>query len=235
MDSRNKTARLAGLMYLITVVTGLFSLMYVPSQISGHGHAVATVNNIANSEVLFRLGIAAESLQYLFFILLALILYKLLSTVNKKWAVLMVAFVVVAVPMGFMAVANKFDLLSLLNGSTYQTLLTSDQLHAKGVLLIDSYYNCILVSELFWGLWLFPFGYLVFRSGFLPKILGILLMIGCFSYLITFFGETLFPHHAIPDFVMWPVGVAEIATCLWLLIIGARITSTTANREQESC
>ena len=225
MDSNSKTARLAGLMYLVIVVTGVFSLMYVPSQMSGHGDAAATVSNIVNSESLFRLGIAAASLQYVVFLLLPLVLYKLLAPVSKNVAVLMVALAVASVPIDLMAVANQFDILSLLNNDHYQTLFTSDQLNAKVMMILDSYYNRILVAEILWGLWLFPFGYLVFKSGFLPKALGVLLMIGCFSYLITFFGQTLFPHYNIPDFVMFPVMVAEIGTCLWLLVVGVRRTS----------
>jgi len=222
MDSSNKTARLAGLLYLISVVTGVFSLMYVPSQINRHGDASATINNITNSESLFRLGIAAAALDYVVFLLLPLVLYKLLSPVNRNVAVLMVAFAVASVPLNFIAIANQFDILSLLNGENYQKLLTSDQLHAETMLLFDSYYNRISVSEIFWGLWLLPFGYLVFKSGFLPKVLGVLLMMGCFSYLIAFFGQTLFPHYEIPGFVMLPVMIAEVGTCLWLLVMGVR-------------
>lgn len=222
MESKKKTARVAGLLYLISVVTGIFSLMYVPSQISGHGDALATIGNIANAEGLFRLGIAAGSLDYLAFLLLPLVLFVLLGHVNKKIAVLMVAFAVISVPISFMAIANQFDILSVLNGHDYQKLLAPNQLHAKALFLLDSYYNRISVSELFWGLWLFPFGYLVFESGFLPRILGILLMIGCFSYVIAFFWETLAPHYAIPDFLFMPVMIAEIGTCLWLLVMGVR-------------
>lgn len=228
VDPNSKTARLAGLLYLVTVVTGVFSLMYVPSQMSGHGNPAATVSNIVNSESLFRLGIAAGALQYVAFLILPLVLYKLLAQVNKNVAVLMVALAVASVPIDLMAVANQFDILSLLNNDNYQTLFTSGQLHAKVMLLLDSYYNRILVAEILWGLWLFPFGYLVFKSGFLPRALGVLLMIGCFSYLITFFGQTLLPHYVIPNFVMFPVMVAEIGTCLWLLVVGVRKTSQSA-------
>ncbi len=87
---------------------------------------------------------------------------------------------------------------------------------------MDAYDNRVFVSEIFWGLWLLPFGYLVFKSGFLPKTLGVLLMLGCFSYLIDFFGRLLFPHHAVPGFVMLPASLGEIGICLWLTIMGAR-------------
>ena len=222
MDSKNKTARLAGLLYLVTVATGLFSLMYVPLHINVHGDASATVNNMMASESLFRLGIVAGSIGWIAFLLLPLALYKLLSPVNRNIAVLMVAFAVTCVPIDFVAIANQLDILSLLNGDKYQQVFTSDQLHARVMSLLDAYHNRILVSEIFRGLWLLPFGYLVFKSGFLPKVLGILLMMGCFSYLISFFGETLFPHYNIPGFVMLPASFGEIGICLWLLIVGAR-------------
>jgi hypothetical protein len=79
----------------------------------------------------------------------------------------------------------------------------------------------------FWGLWLLPFGYLVYKSGFLPKILGILLMAGCFGYLVNFLGGFLFPQYAsigIAKFVSLPATLGEIGTCLWLLIIGLKKT-----------
>ena len=93
------------------------------------------------------------------------------------------------------------------------------------MLSLDAYNNGILVSSIFWGLWLLPFGYLVFKSGFLPKVLGILLMIGCFGYLINFLGVELLPGYegtAIARVVRMPAALGELGTCLWLLIIGAR-------------
>ena len=222
MDSNNKTARLAGLLYLISVVTGIFSLIYVPSHIYVHGDASATVKNIISSESLFRLGIAVGSISYVDFVILPLVLYKLLSPVNRNLAVLMVAFAVTCVPIDFVAIANQLDILSLLNDEKYQQIFTSEQLNARVMLLLDASHNKIVLSEIFWGLWLLPLGYLVFKSGFLPRILGIALMMGCFSYLISFFGETLFPSYTIASFVMWPASFGEIGICLWLLIMGVR-------------
>jgi hypothetical protein len=221
MDSNNKTARVAGLLYLVSVVTGIFSLMYVPSQIFVHGDPAATVANITGSESLFRFGIAAGALDYVAFALLPLVLYKLLAPVNRTAALLMVVFALLSIPIDFIAIATQFDVLSLLQGSTYAQVFTPDQLRAEAMLLLDAYYNRIQVAQIFWGLWLFPLGYLVFKSGFLPRVLGALLMFGCFSYLITF-AQTFFPHYDTPDFVMWPAAAAEIGTCLWLLIMGVR-------------
>lgn len=225
MDSNKKNARTAGLLYLIVVLTGIFSLVYVPSQITVPGDASAMVSNIVASESLFRLGIAAGLICYTAFLLLPFALYKLLSPVGKTAAVLMVAFVVVSVPISFVNMLNKLDVLSLLSGADYLQAFTTEQLHAQVMLSLKAYSNGMLVSTIFWGLWLLPFGYLVFKSGFLPRILGVLLMVGCFGYLIDFFGRVLFPGYAeaaIASFMTLPGSFGEIGTCLWLLIMGAR-------------
>lgn len=223
--SMNKTARTAGLLYLIVVLTGIFSIAYVPSQITVRGDALATVSNITSSESLFRLGIVAGYMCYTAFLLLPFALYKLLSPVGKNIAVLMVAFAVVSVPISFVNLLNKLDILSLLSDADYLQAFTTEQLHAQVMLSLDAYSNGLLVSKIFWGLWLLPFGYLVFKSGFLPRVLGVLLMMGCFGYLIDFFGRALFPGYAeaiIARFVTLPASVGEIGTCLWLLTMGAR-------------
>ena len=225
MTMIEKTARTAGLLYLIVVVTGIFSLAYVPSQIMVQGDASATVGNIAASEPLFRLGIVAGFICYTAFLLLPFALYKLLSPVGKNAAVLMVAFAVVSVPISFVNLLNKLDALSLLSGANYLQAFTTEQLHARVMLSLDAYSNGLLVSEIFWGLWLLPFGYLVFKSGFLPRVLGILLMIGCFGELCDVFGQVLFPGYAdtvIASLMAMPGSLGEIGTCLWLLIMGAR-------------
>ncbi len=225
MTTIDKNARTAGLLYLIVVVTGVFSLGYVPSQIPVQGDASATVSNIAASESLFRLGIVAGLICYTAFLVLPFALYKLLSPVGQNAAVLMVAFAVVSVPISFVNMLNKLDILSLLNGADYLQAFTTEQLHARVMLSLDAYSNGLLVSKVFWGLWLLPFGYLVFKSRFLPRVLGILLMAGCFGYLTDFFGSVLvsgYAESAIASFATKPAALGEIGTCLWLLIMGAR-------------
>src|SRR5688572_30299006 len=101
------------------------------------------------------------------------------------------ALAVVSVPIALVSLVNRLDTLSLLADAYYATTYTPGHLQATATLSLDSYRNGVLVAKLFWGLWLLPFGYLVLRSGFLPKILGILLMLGCFGYTIDVFGELL--------------------------------------------
>lgn len=224
-DLINKIARTAGVLYLIVVVTGIFSLVYVPSQITVRGDALATVNNIVASEPLFRLGIVSLMINQTAFLLLPFVLFQLLQHVNKNVAVLMVAFAVVSVPISMASIANRLDVLSLLNGAGYLETFTTGQLHAKVMLSLNAYSNGILVTTIFWGLWLLPFGYLVFKSGFLPKVLGILLMIGCFGILIDVFGRMLLPGYAetaISTYFEMSSSFGEIGICLWLLIFGVR-------------
>ena len=220
--SRSSIARLAGLCYLILVVTGIFHLIYVPTQLIDWGDAARTVNNITNGEFLFRAGIVVGILSYIAYLILPLILYRLLESVDRTQAVVMVALAVVSVPVSLFSMVYKVDVLSVLSGAEYLNAHSSEQIHAQVMSLLKSYNNTISVVQIFWGLWLFPFGYLVFRSGFLPRVLGVLLMLGCFGYLIRFFGYHLFPDVDIPSFVRLPGSLGEIGTCLWLLIMGAR-------------
>ncbi len=218
-----KTARTAGLLYLIVILTGIFSLAYVPSQMIVRGDAAATVSNILASEQMFRLGILAGLICHIAFLLLPLVLYKLLSSGGKGNAVLMVAFAVIQTPIYVVNLFNKLDVLSLLSGADYLQAFTTEQLNAKVMLSLAAYGNGMLVLEIFMGLWLLPFGYLVFKSGLLPKVFGILLIAGCFGYLIDFMGGTVltsYSNTSIANYVTLPATVGEIGICLWLLIIG---------------
>jgi hypothetical protein len=229
MSINNKTARIAGLLYLIVVLAGIFSLLYVPSQVSVPGDTAATVSNILAQQPLYRIGIVVGCIGFTAFLILPLALYELLSPVGRKAAALMVAFAVVSVPISLVSLISKLDVLSLLTGADYAQALSAAQLHAQVRLSLDAYRNGMLVSQIFWGLWLFPFGYLVFKSGFLPRILGILLMLGCVGYLINFFGTALSPGYAdtaIANYISLPGSVGEIGICLWLLILGVREDKT---------
>lgn len=225
MSPNKTTAHVAGLLYLIVVVTGIVNLMYVPSQLQVPGDAAATVSNILASKPLFGLGIAAGVVCHTAFLLLPLVLYRLLGGVERNVAVLMVALAVVSVPISLLNLSHKLDVLTLLGDADYLQAFTASQLQTQVMLALDAYRNGALVSEVFWGLWLLPFGYLVFKSGFIPRVLGILLMLGCFGYLVNISGRMLFPGYAetaIASIVSLPSALGEIGTCLWLLIAGVR-------------
>ena len=222
-------ARTAGLIYLVVVLTGIVSLVYVPSQLIDLSNAELTVSNIRGSLDLFRLGIAAGFVCYIAFLLLPLALYQLLAHVDRRAALLMVLLAIISVPISLANFAHKLDVLTLLSDNAYLLNMPDEQLQRSVMLSIAQYNNVILVAEIFWGLWLLPFGYLVFKSNMLPKILGVFLMLGCFGYLIDVFGRTLFPDFpqgAFASNVTTPAAIGEIGTCLWLLIFGAREKQT---------
>jgi Domain of unknown function (DUF4386) len=228
--SNKKLARIAGLLYFGVVLTGIFTLMYVPAKLIVSDNASLTYHNIVSSESLFRLGIVSGLLCYTFFLFLPLLLYRLLKPVNENYAKLMVLLAVLSVPIFFINVQNEFTVLSLVNGTANQFGFSAEQIQSQVMLYLNQYDNGMRIVHIFSGLWLFPFGYLVFKSGFLPKILGVLLMLGCFGYLINFVGHTLIPNYStigISSYISLPASIGEIGTCLWLLIMGAKNKKTT--------
>ncbi len=226
MMSNKKTARIAGLLYLVVVLTGIFSLAYVPSKLIVWNDPVATYNNIKTSESLFRFGIVSGLLCYVFFLFLPVALYKLLKPVNEVYAKLMVLLAVTSVPISFMNIQHKFAVLSIIKGEVFKTF-TNEQLQFQVMFYLNQFNKGILMVSVFWGLWLLPFGYLVYKSGFLPKILGVLLMLGCFGYLINFLGNSLIEDYSslgVSKYIGMPATFGEIGICLWLLIMGAKET-----------
>lgn len=221
--TRSQIARFAGLLYLIIIICGIVDLVYIPSKLIVWQDPAKTVENIMNSELLFKEGVVCGIVTFLAFLLLSLVLYKLLKQVNKTHARLMVIFVLVSIPMSFINMLHKFSVLTLVNNPYYSQVLTVDQLQAQVTQQLEYFNNGDQLSYIFWGLWLFPFGYLVYKSGFLPKILGIFLMVGCFSHLIDFFGQFLVPGYSnsiIATIVGLPSTIGEFGICLWLLVVG---------------
>ncbi|WP_025146437.1 DUF4386 domain-containing protein [Pedobacter jeongneungensis] len=225
MGANKKTARIAGAIYLIVVLTGMFSLAYVPSKLIAWNNPAQTYHNIKTSDLLFRLSILSNFICYTAFLALPLVLYKLLNEVNNNHAKLMVILVMVSVSISFINIQNKLAVLSLIGEAEYLKVFSLSQLQSQVMFYIDNYYNGMIINQIFWGLWLFPFGYLVYRSGFLPKILGIFLILGCFGYLLNVIGETAIPNYdksVISNYITLPASIGEIGTCLWLLIIGIK-------------
>jgi len=222
--SQRRAARLAGVLYLIVILLSVFAYLIVRDTLVVSGDATATANNIMASEWLWRLGFVGELVQAIFFLLCGLALYVLLKPVNKNLASLMVIFVVASVPISFINLLNHYAALPLLSGAEYLTVFEADQLRAQ-VMLSLNLFEAGSNLQIFWGLWLFPLGYLVYKSGYFPRILGVLLMIACFAYLIDMFTFFLFPSYAATVFrvVMVPEAVAEFGFCGWLLVKGAKI------------
>jgi Domain of unknown function (DUF4386) len=198
---------------------GFFGIIYVPSVLLVPGDAATTSRNIMASEWLFRSGTFSHLTGQIIFIFLVLTLYRLLEPVNKDHAVLMVVLALLGIPIAFLNEVNHLAVLRLLS-SADDGAFTSTQLHAQVMLFLDMRRSGILVAQVFWGLWLLPLGFLVFRSGFLPKLLGILLVIGGAGYLIDWGTQLLFPGLAtISQFTF----IGELLFPLWLLIKGVKV------------
>jgi hypothetical protein len=229
MEPSKKTARTAGLLYLIVVLCGIFSLAYVPSALIEWQDAAKTYTNIQASETLFRLGIVAGIVCYTAFLLLPFVLYKLLQQVDKTHATTMVVLAAASVPFSLYNLVHKMEVLTLVSKEQFLDAIPTEQIQAQVMFQLNAYDSGVQLISVFWGLWLLPFGYLVYKSGFLPKFLGILLMAGCFGYLINFIGGFLFPRYAdigIAKFVSLPATIGEIGICLWLLIAGIKTHRT---------
>ena len=213
-----KKARVAGFLYLLLVPFSIFGFFYVPSNLVVAGDVGATAINIVASEGLFRAGIVSWLIGQAIFIVLVVALYNLLKPINNTHASIMVAFALVGVPIAFITELTQFGALLLLSSAGYLAAFEDDQLHAQVKLFLDLHEHGIFIAQIFWGLWLFPFGYLVFKSGFLPRILGILLMIGCFGYLIDTLAFFLFPDFdtAVAPFT----SIGEFLFPLWLVFKG---------------
>jgi Domain of unknown function (DUF4386) len=224
MHPTDKAARVAGAVYLSMAVTAPFSLIYIPRTLIVRGDATATATNILAHETLFRVGIVADLISSVIFFFVAMALYRLLSGVNKTHASLMVALVLVSVAVGFMNVLNNIAALTLFRGADFLSVFNKGQLDALAMLFLRLHGQGLGINEIFWGLWLFPFGVLVMRSGFLPRILGVWLIVNCFAYLALSFTSLLLPQYQdMVSRIAFPVFFGEIAIALWLLIKGAKV------------
>ncbi len=223
MTSLSKDARIAGLLYLTLLVAPL-RLMYIPSHLFVHGNASATCENIVAHELLFRLGIVADLFTGVMMLFVTLALYRLLKRVDQGLAVAMVILgSLMSTPIHFLNTLNDAAALLLARGSDFLSVLDKPQREAFAVLFLRLHDHGVLVNQLFWGLWLFPFGLLVYRSRFLPRILGVWLILNCFAYLAESFTGLLAPQYEnMVSSYAFPVMFGELAIMLWLIIMGAK-------------
>jgi len=223
MSSLKKTARTAGLLYLVTCIPAPFILIYVPNTLVVRGNATATASRILASEWMLRLAIAGELIIAVAFLFVVLALYRLLVGVDKPLASLMVTLFALSIPISCLNALNNIAALILVRGAAFLSVFTKPQLDALAMVFLRLHSNGLLVAQVFWGLWLLPFGILVYRSAFIPRILGVLLIVNGFAYPIQSFTSFLLPQYAdIISRITLPVLFGEAAIILWLLIRGVR-------------
>ena len=208
------------------VPTGIFSLIYVPTTLIVSGDAAATIQNIEASELLYRSGIYVGLLSSLIYLLVALALYRLLKGVSEKQAVLMVAFVVLSVAASFANSFNQLAVLIILSKPDFLSAFDPAQLEGAAYLFIRLQSHGNQIIQIFWGLWLIPMGILVYRSGFIPKLIGFSLWLAASAYLASNLTFLLLPQYkAALSPIFTVLEMLELPIILWLLIVGVR-TST---------
>ncbi len=225
MNSTSNPGRFAGLLYVLTSIPGAVSLIYIPNKLIVSGDAAATAHNILASETLFRLGIACNLITQILFMWVALALYDLFKGVNRRHAVLMVGLIAIPLPIVLMNELNAIAALVLVRGADFLSVFSIPERNAMAMLFLDVHGEAFVIAEIFWGLWLFPLGLLVYRSGFFPRILGILLVAKCFYFLAISFVSLLVPRYeGIVHRWTTPLHFGELIFMFWLVIMGAKPT-----------
>lgn len=221
MKPIQKTARIAGFLWLLLIPLGIFGIVYVPSTLIVPGDAAATANNILANEFLFRLSMVSAIITALVTVTTALFLYKLLKPVHKNYARLMVIFTLLVAPISMLNELNNVAVLLLFKSPEYVTMFTAGQLQTLMSVFLDLHEYGTQIAGIFFGLWLLPMGYLVYKSNYIPKIIGVFLMITCLGYLIDFITFFLFPNFGVvfSEFTF----IGEVMMVFWLLIKGVNV------------
>jgi len=217
---QRRAARIAGLFYLLFIVSTFVADYFA---VFSFADSAALIGKMTANQWLFSAGLISNLLSALFFLLAAWALYILLKPVNRNYALLFLLLNLAGVAIQCLSVLNLFAAMQVLSGAEFLNVFSAAQLQAQAALFIKLYENGLIMAQLFFGTWLLPLGYLVYRSGFLPKPLGILLMIDSLAILLWFFQFFLLPDFEIMSYPLLAVSlVAEFSLTFWLLIKGVK-------------
>ena len=225
MNSIQKTARFAGVLYLIITVAAIVAHFYVPSNIIVPGDAAATANNIVNNETLFRVGgIGSELIILLSEVVLSIVLYVLLKPVNKTLSMLAAVSRLVMITVHGFNLINYYFVLLLVSGGGFLSGFDTGQLNSLVMLFLEAHSYGFTIGIAFLTLHVFTLGYLIFKSGYFPKVLGVLFIAAGFGYLFDSFSLLLSAsYETTPALIAALIAIAEIAYPLWLLIKGVNV------------
>lgn len=225
MDSTQQTARLAGLAYLLNGVGSALGTVCIPLVQPD----VAAIAKIAGTDLPFRIAFVSDLVAQASGIFLVLLLYELLKPVNRKHAALMAVVFLASVPISIAIALNDVAAHVLLRGDIFLSAFSRPQLDALAMVFLKIHVHGTFAAQLFWGLWLLPFGLLVFKSGFLPRVLGVFLIIASFANVIHCFVSLLLPG-PLPVAYQFATTVTmaagELPIMFWLLIMGAKATGS---------
>ena len=215
-----RTARTAGLLYLLMVVFGLIAEIFFRQKLFVAADIAATANNILSNTFLYRIGITSDIIMALIYLLTALVLYKLLSPINKNMAAAMVVFTTAGSVVLMFNVLNEIAPLYILSGNEYLGAFDPEQLQSLAMLFYNLYQHGYMIGQIFFALWVLPLGILIYKSGFIPKIFGILFVIETIFGLLAVIVHFLVPNATIETIMMLPMMIAEFSFVFYLLIRG---------------
>ncbi len=219
MKSIKSTARVAGALYLILILCGIFAEKYVRTTIVDMVDGGKTIENITDNVFLFRLGFISDLFMLLAYFLLPMVLYRIFKDTHKWMAQTMVLGVSVAVAILCTNMLNHYAPLLLIPGEDFNSVQLQQQVLFYLRLHKEGYH----IAQVFFGFWLFPLGYMVYRSKLFSNLIGILLMVGCVGYLTDFVIHFLFTDDAtLTAFITLPADLGEFSLCLFLLVKGVK-------------
>lgn len=227
LDSPKRIARIAGVSYLLVAIFGGFAEGFVDPKMYVAGDAAATAANVVGNAGLVRIGVVAHLVDAVFFLLTAIALYVLLNHVHKNAARVMVAFVALAAGMISLNAVFQFEGLQVATNISYATAFGAAGSQALVLILLDIQHYGTLAAQVFFGLWLAPLGYLAYRSGMFPKVLGVVLVAATVSYLADLLAAFLVPDIArqIHQFLIILPIIGEVGMLAYLLVVGVRAAS----------
>lgn len=219
--SATTRARLAGVAYLITVLTGLFAEVGVRGRLIDYGNAAATAQNILGSESLYRWGFAADIVGGAAYVVVTLLLYELLKPVSRSLSLLAAFFSLVGIAIGCLAALGHLAPLLLLKDA-YMAPFGTSQAQAMALLALKLHARGYWISLVFFGFYELVLGYLIFKSSFFPRALGVLVGLAGAAFLVNSFALFLSPPvgNALNVYMLALDGIGEISLMLWLLVMG---------------
>lgn len=230
-NSLKRIAHKAGLLYLLMAVTGPIGLIVVPTKIIVEGNLAATAQNVVAHEMLIRTGIISNLVCQISFIFLLIALLQLFKGVNENYSKLMFSLVIASIPIAILNELNYVAVLLLSKNPEFLPFFLPEQLNALITFFMQLHEKGTFFAGFFWGLWLLPFGVLVIKSGYMPKLLGIFLIVGCFSYLFDSSLALLYPkfRELATNYLLIPLSVGEISMVFWLVFKGAKVPEPLKN------
>jgi len=222
LNSLKKQSRIAAALYFLNALPAPFALLYVPGVLIVRGNAIATANNVRDSETLLRLGMGAELFSSTVVIFAVLAFYSLFKAVSGKQARAMLILMLLSTPISYLNVLNDLAALTLARGPAFLAIFDQPQRDTLAFFFLRLHNQGFVLAQIFWGLWLFPFGILIMRSGFIPRFVGISVIVAGCGYVIASCAILFLPAHGalISQYAMI-LGIGELSL-IWMLIWGVK-------------